>query len=230
MKFHRCRIFPVSRGRGAHAVALAAHRHAAEMQVAAGWPASGCGANAGAPAHSEIILPGDAPAWAVQAYGPQAFADAHAQALAAGQDRSDAERAAWVRLSERLWCDIEHVEDTRNRQPHRARLAWEVDAEMPPTLCPKSRIRLVRTWTREAFGPHRTAIDCVIRDGRAGNPRALLALPTRPLDADGWGPRNRRHGRWNWIHWLRTAWTRHVTLALERECPGTAAGAERSEE
>ncbi len=222
------RISFLSRGTGASAVERAAYRHATRMERDTGEPTRNYAGKADELKHSEILIPQNAPAWAVQAYGEAAFADAFAQAIAAGQARSVAERAAWARLSERLWQDIERVETEQNRKPSHARLAWEAEAVLPKVLSGSGRLRLVRAWSREAFGDHGTVVDCVVRDAGNGRPRAFLMLPTRPLSSDGWGPKNRQHGRWNWIHWLRTAWTRHVTLALERECPGTAAGPQGS--
>ena len=81
---------------------------------------------------------------------------------------------------------------------------------------------------REAFGDHGTVVDCVVRDAGNGRPRAFLMLPTRPLSADGWGPKNRQHGRRTWIEWHRSVWARHVSEAMERECAGTAAGLQGS--
>ena len=208
----------ISRSTGANAVERAAYRHATRMEAEATGPTKNFGTQAGALKHSEIMLPGDAPAWAVQAYGEQAFQAALDVILAEPLHQLDSpERPAWARLAERLWNDIERVEWDQNRQPGRAQLAWEITAALPRVLSEGGRIRLLRDYAAEAFRDHRTAVDCVIRDKGDGNPYAFLALPTRTLGAEGWGGKHRLPGYQSWLFALRGAWELHVNLALERE-------------
>ena len=208
----------ISRSTGASAVDRAAYRHATRMEAEATGPTKNFGAYAVRLKHSEIMLPGDAPTWAVQAYGQRAFQAAMIEILAEPLHRQDPpERLAWARLSERLWNDIEHVELFMNRKWRSAQLAWEITAALPRVLSDGGRIRLLRDYAAEAFRDHRTAVDCVIRDRGDGNPHAFLTLPTRPLGAEGWGRKHRQPSGPGWIRALRMAWQRHVNLALERE-------------
>lgn len=208
----------ISRSTGANAVDRTAYRHATRMEVETRGPTKDFGAMAGEVKHSEIMLSGDAPAWAAHAYGERAFRAAMDALLAEPLHRPDPpEPMAWARLSERLWNDIEHVETCLNRQPGRAQMAWEINLALPRVLSDGGRIRLLRDYAAEAFRDHHTAVDCVIRDKGDGNPHAFLALPTRPLGAEDWGGKDRKLRGPCWIRALRQAWQRHVNLALERE-------------
>ena len=213
--FHLARL---SRTTGANAVDRAACRHATRMEAETRGPTKDFGATAGELKHSEIMLPDDAPTWALNAYGEAAFQAAMDALLAEPLHQPEPpEPMAWARLSERLWNDIEHVETVMNRKWRCAQLAWEITAALPRVLSAGGRIRLLRDYVADAFRGHRTAVDCVIRDKGDGNPHAFLALPTRPLGADGWGGKHRLPGYQSWLYALRGAWQRHVNLALERE-------------
>ena len=208
----------ISRSTGANAVERAAYRHATRMEAEARGPTENFGAQAGALKHSEIMLPGDAPTWAAEAYGEAAFQAALDELLAEPLQQLDSPgRFAWARLSERLWNDIEHAEFSMNRKWRSAQLAWEINAALPRVLSDGGRILLLRDYATEAFRDHRTAVDCVIRDRGDGNPHAFLTLPTRTLGAEGWGGKDRKLRGPRWIRALRMAWQRHVNLALERE-------------
>ena len=128
-----------------------------------------------------------------------------------------AERLAWARLSERLWNDIEHVEKTRNKFPDRAMLARELTIALPKALARAAQIDLVRGYVREAYTSRGTVVDWVIHDKGDGNPHAHLMLPTRFLDVDAWGGKDRRLTRGKAITEVRRTWERHANMVLERE-------------
>ena len=128
-----------------------------------------------------------------------------------------AERMAWARLSQRLWNDVERVEDTRNRIPRLARLAREVTIALPRTLSREAQIELMRGYIREAYTSRGTVVDFVIHDKGDGNPHAHLMLPTRFLDADAWGGKDRRLQEPGAITEVRRTWERHANMILERE-------------
>ena len=128
-----------------------------------------------------------------------------------------AERLAWSRLSERLWNDIEHVEKTRNKFPDRAMLARELTIALPKALSREAQVDLVRGYIREAYTSRGTAADWVIHDKGDGNPHAHLMLPTRFLDVDAWGGKDRRLTRGKAITEVRRTWERHANMVLERE-------------
>ncbi|MXX87973.1 MAG: hypothetical protein F4213_17465 [Boseongicola sp. SB0677_bin_26] len=212
------KVSSISRSTGACAVEAAAHRHAMKMQLPGGRASKCRKAHSGDVKHSEILMARNTPAWASGAYGDQAFRAALREIPAEpGRDRHSTERTAWARLAERLWTDIDNVETCWNRQWRRAELARLVTVALPRALSSDRRIRLVRDFAKEAFGSHRTAIDLVVRDRSDGNPHAFLALPTRPLDAESWGDKDREQWSRRRIFALRQAWQRHVNLAMERE-------------
>ncbi len=230
----------------------AAYRHATGMTLASGQPTKDFGAKAGELKHSEIALPGNAPTWAVQAYGDAAFQVALKEILTeAAQGRivvragaagglqevagaggtviaegaagagllpmEVAERMAWARLSERLWNDIERVEKTRNKFPTRARLAREITIALPKALSHEAGIDLVRGYVREAYTSRGTVVDWVLHDKGDGNPHVHLMVPTRFMDVDAWGGKDRRLDDRKEITGLRRTWERHANLVLERE-------------
>ena len=226
----------------------AAYRHATQMTRADGEPTPDYGAKVDELKHSEIMLPGEAPTWAVQAYGETAFqaelqeilAHAPQGRLLLGTDETVglhavagtpgtalagagllpmdvAERMAWARLSQRLWNDIERVESERNRKPKNAMLARELTIALPKALSRAAQIDLVRGYVREAFTSRGTVVDWVIHDTGDDNPHAHLMLPTRFLDVDAWGGKDRRlHDRAE-IRAIRKTWERHANLILQRE-------------
>ena len=248
MATHYHQFTSISRSNGASAVARAAYRHATRMEGPGGEPTKNYGAKANELKHSEIMLPGDAPTWAVQAYGEAAFQVALTEILAeAAQGRivvgandsvelqdvavtlgtavagaglipmDVAERMAWARLSERLWNDIERVEETRNKFPKRAMLARELTIALPRALSRKAQIDLVRGYVREAYSSRGTVVDWVLHDTGDGNPHAHLMLPTRFLDVDAWGGKDRRLTRGTAVTEVRRIWERHANMILERE-------------
>ena len=226
-------ITPVSKAANHSAVARAAYRHATEMEGPGGVATKDYGAKADELKHSEIALPDNAPPWAVQAYGIKGFeaalkevlADAAAGRIVAGTgadgtgqiSMEQAERLAWARLSERLWNDIEHVEATRNKFPNRARLAREVTIALPRVLSREAQIDLVQGFVREAFTSRGTVVDWVLHDTGDGNPHVHLMLPTRFLDVDAWGGKDRRLHDPKEVRAVRMTWARHANMILERE-------------
>ena len=241
-------ISAISRTAGANAVDRAAYRHATKMEHETGQPTKDYGGKADELKHSQIALPADAPAWAVQAYGEAAFQAALKEVLAeaaegrilVGTNETEglreaagaggaglagaglvpmdvAERMAWARLSQRLWNDIERVEWDQNRKPKNAILAREITIALPNVLSREAQIDLVRGYVREAFTSHGTVVDFVIHDKGDGNPHAHLMLPTRFLDVDAWGGKDRRLHESKAVTEVRRIWERHANLILERE-------------
>ncbi|MXY34957.1 MAG: hypothetical protein F4Y60_12920, partial [Boseongicola sp. SB0664_bin_43] len=268
----------ISKSTGASAVRRAAYRHATRMTHETGEPTKDYSAKAGELKHSEIMLPGNAPTWAVHAYGEAAFQAALKEILAeaaqgrivVGTDETEslrervaadgtvlgdamgnrlaptadvwitvsgggveatargatgagllpmdvAERLASARLSERLWNDIERVEAEQNRIPRLAMLARELTIALPKALSREAQIDLVRGYVREAYTSRGTVVDWVLHDTGDGNPHAHLMLPTRLLDVDAWGGKDRRLTRGKAVTEVRRIWERHANLMLERE-------------
>ena len=82
MATHYHQITSISRSAGANAVDRAAYRHATKMEHETGQPTKDYGGKADELKHSQIMLPADAPTWAVQAYGEAAFQAALKEILA----------------------------------------------------------------------------------------------------------------------------------------------------
>ena len=226
----------------------AAYRHATKMERETGQPTKDYAGKADELKHSQIMLPGDAPTWAVQAYGEAAFKAALEEILTeAAQGRivvggnasivlrdvtgagetavagaglipmDVAERMAWARLSQRLWNDIERVETTHNRKPNHARLAREITIMLPKALSREAQIDLMQGYIREAYTSRGTVVDWVLHDKGDGNPHAHLMLPTRFLDVDAWGGKDRRLYEAKAVTEVRRIWERHANMILERE-------------
>ena len=218
----------------------AAYRHATGMTMAEGEPTPDYSAKTAELKHSEIMLPGDAPTWAVRAYGAEAFQAALDEILAhATQGRlllgsnetvalhdvaeagllpmEVAERMAWARVSQRLWNDIERVETTTNKFPDRAMLARELTISLPRALSREAQIDLMGGYIREAYTSRGTVVDWVLHDKGDGKPHAHLMLPTRFLDVDAWGGKDRRLTRGRAVTEVRRTWERHANMILERE-------------
>ena len=75
-------ITAISRAAGGNAVDRAAYRHATKMERETGEPTKNYAGKADELKHSQIMLPPDAPTWAVQAYGEAAFQAALKEILA----------------------------------------------------------------------------------------------------------------------------------------------------
>ena len=82
MATHYHQISVISRAANANAVDRAAYRHATKMEQETGQPTKDYAGKADELKHSQIMLPADAPTWAVQAYGEAAFQAALKEILA----------------------------------------------------------------------------------------------------------------------------------------------------
>ncbi|WP_420012998.1 MobA/MobL family protein [Tateyamaria sp.] len=138
----------LSRSSGARAVASAAYRHATQMQDGRGGPTQDYSGKRRELKHAEVMLPADAAGWARAAFGPAAFEAAlravRAEAAAEGRQLTEgqAERAAWARVSERLWTSVEDGEDRLNRRKRQAQLARMVIVALPRVLSRAGQIDL----------------------------------------------------------------------------------------
>ena len=140
-------------------------------------------------------------------------------ALKAAVDRMDQGfvKAAWARISERLWNDIERVEASQNKFPWKAMLAREITVALPKALGHDARVELLRGFIDQGFTSRRMVVDWVIHDKDDGNPHAHLMVPTRSLEVDAWGGKDRTLHDRAAIRELRMLWQEHANLMLERE-------------
>jgi ATP-dependent exoDNAse (exonuclease V) alpha subunit len=105
----------------------------------------------------------------------------------------------WARSRERLWNTAEHAE-----KRHSARVAREIQVNLPAELAPLARVALARTFAQEMAERYRVAVDLAVHAPRPeGDPRnfhAHLLLTTREVTPAGLGakagldmaPRERR--------------------------------------
>lgn len=226
-------VLTLSRARGANAVDHAARHHAARMTLPAGEAVWDYRDRAESLKGSGIMLPDDAPSWALLLYGAAAFRSEIFQAAQTlFQDRAvtlfddaelarcqpeAAERMAWACLSERLWTGIERAETLMNRQHRRAQLARVAIAALPRMVSLEAQVDLVRGFAREAFTRRGIVVDWTIHDRGDGNPHVFMMMPTRFLGDDAWGGKDRTGTGRAHVFRLRQAWERHVNLILERE-------------
>lgn len=227
-------VLTLARARGANAVDHAARHHAARMTLPAGEAVRDYRDRAESLMESGIMLPDDAPSWALLLYGAAAFRSELFQAAEtlfqdgavtlfdddAGLARCQpeaAERMAWACLSERLWTGIERAETLMNRQHRRAQLARVAVAALPRMVSLEAQVDLVRGFAREAFTRRGIVVDWTIHDRGDGNPHVFMMAPTRFLGEDAWGGKDRTGAGRAHVFRLRQAWERHVNLILERE-------------
>ena len=210
----------ISRGTGASAVLAAAYRHAASMRAEATSLVRDYSGKAAELVHSEVSLPKDAPGWASAAFGESAFAEALAdvRATEGGEGMSDheAERAAWARISARLWNAVELHELRSNQRHATAQLSRALTIALPKELDREGRTALMRGYIEAAFTAQGMVADWVIHDKGDGNPHAHVMLTLRTLGEDGWGRKNRDWNHSSTLRQWRMSWAEHANLALER--------------
>jgi ATP-dependent exoDNAse (exonuclease V) alpha subunit len=96
------------------------------------------------------------------------------------------ENMDWARNRASLWNSAEAAETRKN-----ARVATEIQVNLPFELSPERRLALARTFSREVADHYRVAVDLAVHDPRpSGDPRnyhAHLLLTTREVSAKGLG-------------------------------------------
>ncbi len=92
----------------------------------------------------------------------------------------------WARNRERLWNTAEHAE-----KRHNARVAREIEVNLPAELSPLQRLGLARAFAREVAERYRVAVDLAVHAPRPeGDPRnfhAHLLATTREVTPAGLG-------------------------------------------
>jgi ATP-dependent exoDNAse (exonuclease V) alpha subunit len=133
----------------------------------------------------------------------------------------------WARNREQLWNTAEHAE-----KRHNARVAREIQVNLPAELAPLERVALARSFAQELAERYRVAVDLAVHEPRAaGDPRnfhAHLLLTTREVSPAGLGakagldmaPRERRQRaladhRQEFTN-VRERWAQLANQALER--------------
>lgn len=228
------RVTPISRFNGANAIERAAWHHATRMTLRGTESTKDHRDRASGLKQSGIMVPDDAPSWAVLMYGEPAFRSELFQAALtlfhdgevtlftddAGHARCRplaGERMAWAGLSERVWKDIEQAETVMNRKPRSARLAHEIDAALPRVLSLAAQTDIVLGFAREAFTSRGIIVDWTIHDRGDGNPHVIMMMPTRFLGDDTWGEKHGRLDDRTEFRPLRETWGQACNLVLDRE-------------
>ena len=121
----------------------------------------------------------------------------------------------WARDREKLWSEVERVENRINSQ-----LAREVQIALPSELTEEQRRHLITDFVRENFVRHGLAADVAIhlpdREGDDRNHHAHVLLTTRALGPDGFGPKLREMNSKAQLETWRENWARTANRYLER--------------
>ncbi|MBZ9994089.1 Ti-type conjugative transfer relaxase TraA [Mesorhizobium sp. BH1-1-4] len=150
----------IGRGEGRSAVASAAYRHCARMEIEAEARVADYSNKKGL-AHSEFALPEAAPAWL--------------RTLIDGRDAAGASAA--------LWNAVEIFEKRADAQFMR-----EMDLALPVELTREQNIELVRAFVSEQILPRGMVADWAYHDS-PGNPHIHLMTTLRPLTEEAFGPK-----------------------------------------
>ena len=150
----------IGRSGGRSAVASAAYRHCARMEIEAEARVADYSNKKGL-AHSEFSLPDETPAWL--------------RTLIDGRDAAGASAA--------LWNAVEAFEKRADAQFMR-----EMDLALPVELSREQNIELMRTFVAEQIIPRGMVADWAYHDV-AGNPHIHLMTTLRPLTEEGFGPK-----------------------------------------
>ncbi|TPJ52473.1 Ti-type conjugative transfer relaxase TraA [Mesorhizobium sp. B2-6-4] len=150
----------IGRGEGRSAVASAAYRHCARMEIEAEARVADYSNKHGL-AHSEFALPEAAPAWL--------------RSLIDGRDAAGASAA--------LWNAVEAFEKRADAQFMR-----EMDLALPVEFSREQNIALARAFVAEQILPRGMVADWAYHDS-PGNPHIHLMTTLRPLAQDGFGPK-----------------------------------------
>jgi hypothetical protein len=92
----------------------------------------------------------------------------------------------WARNRSSLWNSVENAESRKN-----ARVAREIQVNLPHELPPERRVALARTFSQEVADHYKVAVDLAVHEPRpSGDPRnhhAHLLMTTREVSAEGLG-------------------------------------------
>ncbi|MBS0419039.1 MAG: MobA/MobL family protein [Proteobacteria bacterium] len=96
------------------------------------------------------------------------------------------QKMEWARDRASLWNSVEHAEGRKN-----ARVAREIQVNLPHELPSERRIELARAFSQEVADHYKVAVDLAVHEPRpAGDPRnhhAHLLMTTREVSPEGLG-------------------------------------------
>jgi len=96
------------------------------------------------------------------------------------------ENMEWARNRASLWNSVENAESRKN-----ARVAREIQVNLPHELAPERRVALARAFSQEVADHYKVAVDLAVHEPRpTGDPRnyhAHLLMTTREVTPEGLG-------------------------------------------
>ena len=163
-------VRPVGRSTGGNTVAMGAYRHGVSMVDEATGLSKNYSAKRDEVVAEGLVLPKDAPQWAIDRYG--------------GGDVAAA--------SERLWNDIE-ARESQHRKRDVSQLALSFTLALPNMLSHEQQAELVRDYIEKALVVDGQVADWVIHDTGKGSPHAHIMTTLRTLGEDGHDQRIRTY-------------------------------------
>lgn len=121
---------------------------------------------------------------------------------------------AWANDRSALW---NHVEASEKRKD--ARLARSIIAGLPRELDQEQNLALIRDFVQENLVSKGMIADFALHEADAGdgqkNPHVHILITLRPLEADGFGKKNREWDHKNTLLNWRNSWEAHTNKHLE---------------
>ncbi len=189
----RLNVRIMSRRAGSDVVASSGYRHGAKMTNDLNGTTRSYEGKRDEVVFEEIVLPEDAPQWAVDRYQ--------------GEDVIDA--------AGRLWNDIEAKENS-HRKRDISQLAKSFTISLPHELSREQQVALIQGYVRDNLVSKGQVADVVIHDKGDGNPHAHVMTTMRTLGPDGHDKRvgNYIAARMELMN-QRCAWAVAANTALE---------------
>ena len=139
----------------------------------------------------------------------------HAEGLAFSGIFASKDAPEWVQDREKLWSEVERVENRVNSQ-----LARSIEIGLPHELTEEQRRQLVTDFVRENFVRKGMIADVAIhrpdRDGDERNHHAHILLTMREIGPDGFGAKRREWNSKEQLETWRENWARTANRYLER--------------
>ena len=181
----------ISRSAGRSAVAAAAYRHGAQMEIEHDGRVVDYSRKLGVEAGG-IELPENAPEWAMDRYG--------------GADVTAA--------SQRLWNDVE-AQEAMSKRHATARLSREFEIALPLELSPSQNVELAREFMAEHITSRGMIADWSFHNIE-GNPHVHIMTTLRDLGDEKFGLKNPLLDKREMLLDLRRGWAETANAALER--------------
>ncbi|MBI9109520.1 MAG: MobA/MobL family protein [Spirochaetales bacterium] len=118
----------------------------------------------------------------------------------------------WVKDRQRLWNEVEKVENQEKSQ-----LARDFDAGLPTALNLEEQKTIVREFVADNFTKHGMIADWSIHDSAGKNPHVHMMVTMREVGPEGWSKtKDRELNKKKYIFEQREAWAKTTNKQLER--------------